>query len=177
MSRVIVDNVASTIGHELSREGSGDRPGVVDQGLTAAQVAARFGVSRQWVHVLLRRPEVDGLDGLRSAAVLRGRVREPRRARCGSGSSSLRRQLSRSGADAGPETIAWHLEGEGHRAPSTSMIRRILHLGIGRIHAGQPVLMLIHDQHVITSHAATGEVLAEHHIDPTKDYQRPTRPA
>jgi transposase InsO family protein len=29
--------------------------------------------------------------------------------------------------DAGPVTIAWHLEQEGHRAPSTSTIRRILH--------------------------------------------------
>jgi hypothetical protein len=52
---------------------------------------------------------------------------------------------------------------------------RLRHLGIGRSHAGQPVLMLIHDQHVITSHAETGEVLTEHHIDPTRDYQRPTR--
>ena len=28
---------------------------VVDQGLTTAQAAARFGVTRQWVHVLIRR--------------------------------------------------------------------------------------------------------------------------
>ena len=40
---------------------------------------------------------------------------------------ALRRQLSASGADAGPETIAWHLAQEGHRAPSTSTIRRVLH--------------------------------------------------
>src|SRR5690606_809621 len=31
------------------------------------------------------------------------------------------------GLDAGPATIAWHLEQEGHRPPSTSTIRRILH--------------------------------------------------
>ena len=53
---------------------------------------------------------------------------------------------------------------------------KLRHLGIGRAHTGQPVLMLIHDTHVITSHAATGEVLAEHHIDPDRDYQTPTRP-
>lgn len=53
---------------------------------------------------------------------------------------------------------------------------KLRHLGIGRAHAGQPVLMLIHDNHVITSHAATGEVLTEHHIDPDRDYQPPTRP-
>ncbi|QBF46669.1 hypothetical protein [Janibacter limosus] len=53
---------------------------------------------------------------------------------------------------------------------------KLRHLGIGRAHAAQPVLMLIHDTHVITSHAATGEVLAEHHIDPDRDYEPPTRP-
>ena len=39
----------------------------------------------------------------------------------------LRLQLTSDGLDAGPVTIAWHLEQEGHRAPSTSTIRRILH--------------------------------------------------
>src|SRR5699024_11129186 len=52
---------------------------------------------------------------------------------------------------------------------------QLRHLGIGRARAGQPVLLLIHDQHVITSHAETGEVLAEHHIDPDRDYQPATR--
>ena len=40
---------------------------------------------------------------------------------------TLRQQLSGQGLDAGPVTIAWHLEREGHRPPSTSTIRRILH--------------------------------------------------
>ncbi|MFC7503089.1 IS481 family transposase, partial [Nocardioides sp. GCM10030258] len=39
----------------------------------------------------------------------------------------LRLQLIRDGLDAGPVTIAWHLAERGHRAPSTSTIRRILH--------------------------------------------------
>ena len=37
---------------------------VVNQGMPAAQVAARFGVTRQWVYTLLRRYEADGPDGL-----------------------------------------------------------------------------------------------------------------
>jgi transposase InsO family protein len=37
----------------------------------------------------------------------------------------LQRLLAR--LDAGPVTIAWHLEQDGHRAASTSTIRRILH--------------------------------------------------
>jgi hypothetical protein len=39
----------------------------------------------------------------------------------------LRRGLTADGLDAGPVTIAWHLEREGFSAPSTSTIRRILH--------------------------------------------------
>lgn len=39
----------------------------------------------------------------------------------------LRHALTAAGTDAGPVTIAWHLEREGLRAPSTSTIRRILH--------------------------------------------------
>lgn len=100
---------------------------VLDQGLTAAQAAARFGVTRQWVHALIRRYEAQGPDGLtpRSRApksrpaTTSGAVRER--------VIQLRRRLHASGADAGPETIAWHLQQEGRRAPSTSTIRRILH--------------------------------------------------
>jgi hypothetical protein len=38
----------------------------------------------------------------------------------------LRVQLTVNGLDAGPVTIAWHLEREGFRVLSTSTIRRIL---------------------------------------------------
>ena len=100
---------------------------VAEQGLTHAEAAARFGVTRQWVHTLVRRYEAEGPDGIapRSRApktrpgttppAIRDRIIE------------LRHELIRSGADAGPVTIAWHLTQEGHPAPSTSTIRRILH--------------------------------------------------
>ena len=39
----------------------------------------------------------------------------------------LRLQLTADGLDAGPATIAWHLDREGLGEPSTSTIRRILH--------------------------------------------------
>jgi transposase InsO family protein len=52
---------------------------------------------------------------------------------------------------------------------------KLRHLGMGRRHIGLPVLMLIRDNHVITSHADTGRIIAEHHLDTTRDYQPPTR--
>jgi transposase InsO family protein len=48
---------------------------------------------------------------------------------------------------------------------------RLHHIGIGRTHARTPVLMLIHDLHIRVINAATGELLRELILDPTRDYQ------
>ena len=48
---------------------------------------------------------------------------------------------------------------------------RLHHLGIGRTHARTPVLLLVQDLHVRVVNAATGELLRELIIDPTRDYQ------
>ncbi|WP_116953669.1 IS481 family transposase [Jiangella endophytica] len=56
------------------------------------------------------------------------------------------------------------------------------HIGIGRTHARTHVLLLVHDLNVRIIDAATGELLRELIIDPTRDYQPtgapkgPTRP-
>jgi transposase InsO family protein len=94
--------------------------------LSVTQAAAGYGVSRQYLHKLLARYRDECLDGLnvRSRAPLTSphavtdRVRD-RIVR-------LREALTAAGTDAGPVTIAWHLQQEGLRAPSTSTIRRIL---------------------------------------------------
>jgi transposase InsO family protein len=99
---------------------------VVQQGLTKAQAAKKFDVSWQWVHTLVTRYENGGLDAL-----------EPRSRRPITSSSAtpelvrarviqLRRDLEGEGLDAGPVTIAWHLETEGLPVPATSTIRRII---------------------------------------------------
>jgi transposase len=95
--------------------------------LSVTQAAVEYGYSRRHLHRLLTRYAQGGLDTL-----------EPRSRRPTSNSAAtstavreriveLRLQLIKDGFDAGPVTIAWHLEQEGHRAPSTSTIRRILH--------------------------------------------------
>lgn len=99
---------------------------VVDQGLTTAQAAAKFGVSRQWVHQLVQRYRTGG-----AAAVLpQSKAPKTRpqnttdavRARI----IALRQTLVTDGADAGPETISWHLDREGLHVPASSTIQRIL---------------------------------------------------
>jgi transposase InsO family protein len=48
---------------------------------------------------------------------------------------------------------------------------RLHHLGVGRTHTGTGVLLLVQDLHVRVVHAATGELLRELTIDPTRDHQ------
>jgi hypothetical protein len=48
---------------------------------------------------------------------------------------------------------------------------RLHHLGIGRTHARTHVVLLVSDLHVRVVNAATGELLRELVLDPTKDYQ------
>ena len=53
---------------------------------------------------------------------------------------------------------------------------RLHHIGIGRTHARTHVLLLIQDLHIRIINAATGELLRELTLDPTRDYQRQHRP-
>jgi transposase InsO family protein len=100
---------------------------VVSKQLSVTDAAAQYGYSRRQLQRLLARYRDEGLDAVEprsrrprgnaraTTAAVRDRIVE------------LRRELTAHGLDAGPVTIAWHLEQEGHPAPSTSTIRRILH--------------------------------------------------
>jgi transposase InsO family protein len=100
---------------------------VVTKELSVTAAAAQYGYSRQHLHRLLARYREGGLDAVEPRSrrprtnpqttpeAVRDRIVE------------LRVQLTANGLDAGPLTIAWHLEQEGHQAPSTSTIRRTLH--------------------------------------------------
>ncbi len=48
---------------------------------------------------------------------------------------------------------------------------RLHHIGIGRTYTGTRVLILIQDLHIRILNAATGELLRELTVYPTKDYQ------
>jgi hypothetical protein len=53
---------------------------------------------------------------------------------------------------------------------------KLHHIGIGRTHARTPVLMLIQDLDVRVINAATGELIRQLTIDPTRNYQPTGRP-
>ena len=48
---------------------------------------------------------------------------------------------------------------------------KLHHIGVGREHAGTEVLILTHDLHIRIINAATGELLRELTLDPSRDYQ------
>jgi transposase InsO family protein len=99
---------------------------VVSKQLTVTAAAAEYGISRRHLHRLLVRYREGGLDALEprsrrpkrtpiaTPVVVRERVIE------------LRSRLTAAGLDAGPVTIGWHLEQEGHKPPAPATISRIL---------------------------------------------------
>jgi transposase InsO family protein len=100
---------------------------VVHQHLSVTEVAAEYGYSRRHLTRLLARYRDGGLEALepRSRAPSSSSRAAPQQLR--ERVIELRCQLVADGADAGPETIRWHLEQEQLRVLSTSTIRRILH--------------------------------------------------
>lgn len=100
---------------------------VITKELTATAAAAEYGYSRQHLQRLLARYRTGGLDAVDPQS------RRPRSSPRRTSDEvrdliiKLRLRLTREGLDAGPITIAWHLEQAGHQPPSTSTIRRILH--------------------------------------------------
>jgi len=100
---------------------------VVSKQLSVTAAAAAYGISRQQLTRLVRRYREGGLDALepRSRRPLTNPRDTPDAVR--ERIIALRRELTAHGLDAGPVTIAWHLEREGLPVPSTSTIRRILH--------------------------------------------------
>src|SRR5438128_1823492 len=95
-------------------------------GRTKSEVARDYGVSRQWVHELVRRFDELGETGLepRSRRPGGNRLRTPDALE--DEIVKLRKRLAEDGLDAGAHTIAYHL-GHPHRtAPSVATIWRIL---------------------------------------------------
>lgn len=96
------------------------------EGRSKSEVARSYGVSRQWVHELIRRFDAEGEAGLEP------RSRRPTRSPQRTGVEleeeivRLRKELSEEGLDAGAHTIAFHLERRHGKAPAPSTIWRIL---------------------------------------------------
>ena len=99
---------------------------VTVQGLSQAEAARTYGLSQAWVSRLMARYRTEG------EAAFEPRSRRPTTTPTALDPGlvalilELRQQLTTAGFDAGPETIAWHLEHHHQRLVSRSSISRYL---------------------------------------------------
>ena len=99
---------------------------VLEQGRSKSEVARDYGVSRRWVITLVQRFEAEGPAGLQP------RSRRPRRSptripdKVADEIIEIRKDLDHSGHEAGPATIAYHLEQRHGHSPALSTIWRVL---------------------------------------------------
>jgi transposase len=100
---------------------------VISKELSVTAAAAEYGYSRQHLHRLVARYQAGGLDAVEPRS--RRPLSNPRATeeKVREFIVRTRLELTAAGWDAGPVTIAWHLEQAGLHVPSTSTIRRILH--------------------------------------------------
>jgi transposase InsO family protein len=96
------------------------------EGRSKAEVARDYGVSRRWVHELIRRFEAQGEAGLepRSRRPLRSPSQTP--VEVEDEVVELRKSLAEQGLDAGAHTIAFHLSARRGSSPGVATIWRIL---------------------------------------------------
>jgi transposase InsO family protein len=96
-----------------------------------AEVAARYGIHRAWVYKLKARYEAEG------ETALEPRSRRPKTSPTALAPDvvdlivGIRNELTDAGLDAGPETIAWHLEHHhGHHISRASISRTLTRHGL-----------------------------------------------
>jgi transposase InsO family protein len=99
---------------------------VIQQGLTKAEVARKYGVTWRWVHTLVTRYEQDGEIGLEPRSRAPHSTKNHTPPETTDRIIELRHQLGTDGFDAGPQSIRDRLLQEAPCAPSRSTISRIL---------------------------------------------------
>ena len=91
-----------------------------------SEVARTYGVARSWIYALLERYRAEG------EAAFEPRSRRPKTSPAAIGGQTvelivrLRKELAGQGLDAGPQTIAWHLEHHHRIAVSAATVSRYL---------------------------------------------------
>ncbi len=99
---------------------------VIAKQFTVAEAAERYGLSRRHVHRLLARYRQGGLEAVDPQSRRPKSNPQATPPEVADRIIGLRGELTGNGLDAGPMTIAWHLERAGLPVPSNATIHRIL---------------------------------------------------
>lgn len=100
------------------------------EGLTQSEAAARYDVSKSWVSKLMARYRTHG------DAAFEPQSRRPKTSPTrvddvlNQAIVNLRVELAGQGLDAGPHTIKWHLQRDGHTVSVSTIRRRLLDAGL-----------------------------------------------
>jgi transposase InsO family protein len=100
---------------------------VISRELSVTAAAAEYGYSRQHLHRLVARYKEGGLDAVEPRSRKPKSSPQATEAKVRDFIIRTRLELTAAGWDAGPVTIAWHLDQAGLAVPSASTIRRVLH--------------------------------------------------
>ena len=100
----------------------------------------------------------------------------PHRATPAAAYSALPKALPATSRDRDTHTRIRHDRIDDSGVVTLRVAGRLHHVGVGRTHARTHVIMLVDDLHVRVVNAATGELLRELTIDPSRDYQPTGRP-
>jgi transposase InsO family protein len=159
--------------HRLGVQQKNSRP---NHPTTCGKVERFQQTMKKWLRAQPRQPSsIDELQALLDEFVDNYNERRPHRSLAES-STPTAAYLARPKAGARAGTSAPHDRVRRDRVDKAGTVTlrvhgKLHHIGVGRIHAGTHVIMLVHELHVRVVQAATGELLRDFTLDPTRDYQ------
>ena len=167
--------------HELRRLGIRQKNGKPNHPQTQGKVERFQQTLKKWLAAQPRQPAtITELQQLLDEFAAIYNHKRPHR-------SLPHRQTPAAAYTARPKATPGNREGDTHErvradkvwAVGTVTLRhagKLHHIGVGRAHAGTEVLILTQDLHIRIISKATGELLRELTLDPSRDYQPTGRP-
>jgi Integrase core domain len=171
----------NSLEHELSRLGITQKNGRPNHPQTQGKVERFWQTLKKWLAAQARQPATAGqLQALLD--IFTGYYNQqrphrslPHRATPGAAYHARPKAVPGGrGADSHDRVRADRVDADGKL--TLRHAGRLYHIGIGRAHARTRVLMLVRDLDIRVINAATGELLRELTLDPSRNYQPTGRP-
>jgi transposase InsO family protein len=168
--------------HELRRLGIRQKNGKPNHPQTQGKVERFQQTMKNWLRAQPRQPAtLAELQELLDAFAGIYNERRPHRSLSGR-STPAAAYAARPKAVPGDRAAGTHDRVRTDRVDATGLVTlrhsgKLLHIGIGRPHAGTRVLLLVQDLHVRVINAGTGELIRELTLNPDKSYQPTGRPS
>jgi transposase InsO family protein len=166
--------------HELARLGIRQKNGKPNHPQTQGKIERLWQTLKKWLAAQPRPATIAQLQALLDAFAAHYNTARPHRSLPHRATPATAYAARPKAAPADPGTAS-HDRVRADRVDTDGKLTlrhagRLYHIGIGRTHARTRVLMLVHDLEVRVINAATGELLRELTLDPSRNYQPTGRP-